>query len=54
MAAIPDTQTVLILYAAKQPYETAEGYAVPQLQDEREVLVQTEHIGLNPIDWKAP
>ncbi|KAI8187461.1 hypothetical protein K4K48_006990 [Colletotrichum sp. SAR 10_66] len=54
MADIPDTQTVLILYAAKQPYETAEGYAVPQLQDEREVLVQTEHIGLNPIDWKAP
>lgn len=55
MAEIPETQTVLILYAAKQPYETAEGYQVPEiLQDEPEVLVKTEHIGLNPIDWKAP
>ncbi|KAL0936316.1 Zinc-type alcohol dehydrogenase-like protein C2E1P3.01-like protein 1 [Colletotrichum truncatum] len=54
MADVPETQTVLILHAAKQPYETADGYQVPQLQDEREVLVRTEHIGLNPIDWKAP
>ncbi|TQN67403.1 Trans-enoyl reductase [Colletotrichum shisoi] len=54
MADIPETQTVLILYAAKQPYETAEGYQVPEIQDEHEVLVKTEHIGLNPIDWKAP
>ncbi|OHW92600.1 alcohol dehydrogenase-like domain-containing protein [Colletotrichum incanum] len=54
MAEIPETQTVLILHAAKQPYETAEGYQVPEIQDEREVLVKTEHIGLNPIDWKAP
>ncbi|OHE93819.1 alcohol dehydrogenase GroES-like domain-containing protein [Colletotrichum orchidophilum] len=54
MADIPETQTVLILHAAKQPYETAEGYQVPEIQDEQEVLVKTEHIGLNPIDWKAP
>ncbi|CCF44839.1 quinone oxidoreductase, partial [Colletotrichum higginsianum] len=54
MADIPETQTVLILYAAKQPYETAEGYQVPEIEDEHEVLVKTEHIGLNPIDWKAP
>lgn len=54
MADIPETQTVFILYAAKQPYETAERYQVPPIQDEREVLVRTEHIGLNPIDWKAP
>ncbi|GKT40279.1 trans-enoyl reductase lepG [Colletotrichum spaethianum] len=54
MAEIPETQTVLILHAAKQPYETAEGYQVPEIRDEREVLVRTEHIGLNPIDWKAP
>ncbi|OLN97103.1 Zinc-type alcohol dehydrogenase-like protein C2E1P3.01-like protein 1 [Colletotrichum chlorophyti] len=54
MADIPETQTVLILYAAKQPYETAEGYQVPRIEDEREVLVKTETIGLNPIDWKAP
>ncbi|EFQ36413.1 alcohol dehydrogenase GroES-like domain-containing protein [Colletotrichum graminicola] len=54
MAEIPQTQTVLILHAAKQPYETIDGYEVPEIQDEREVLVKTEHIGLNPIDWKAP
>ncbi|KAG7084807.1 alcohol dehydrogenase GroES-like domain-containing protein [Colletotrichum scovillei] len=54
MAEIPATQTVLILHAAKQPYETAEGYQVPEIQNEQEVLVKTEHIGLNPIDWKAP
>ncbi|KAK2063087.1 alcohol dehydrogenase GroES-like domain-containing protein [Colletotrichum caudatum] len=54
MAKIPQTQTVLILHAAKQPYETIDGYEVPEIQDEREVLVKTEHIGLNPIDWKAP
>lgn len=54
MADVPDTQTVLILHAAKQPYETAEGYEVPEIRDESEVLVRTETIGLNPIDWKAP
>ncbi|TDZ21988.1 Trans-enoyl reductase lepG [Colletotrichum orbiculare MAFF 240422] len=54
MAEIPETQTVLILHAAKQPYEVAERYPVPEIQDEREVLVKTESIGLNPIDWKAP
>ncbi|KAK2010671.1 alcohol dehydrogenase GroES-like domain-containing protein [Colletotrichum eremochloae] len=54
MAEIPQTQTVLILHAAKQPYETIDGYEVPEIRGEREVLVKTEHIGLNPIDWKAP
>ncbi|KAK1997683.1 hypothetical protein LX36DRAFT_577931 [Colletotrichum falcatum] len=54
MAEIPQTQTVVILHAAKQPYETMDGYKVPEIQDEHEVLVKTEHIGLNPIDWKAP
>ncbi|KAF6805447.1 zinc-binding dehydrogenase [Colletotrichum sojae] len=54
MADVPDTQTVLILHAAKTPYETLEGYQVPEIRDESEVLVRTETIGLNPIDWKAP
>jgi len=50
----PETQTVLLLHAAKQPYELTDNYAVPQLEGDHEVLVRTQAIGLNPIDWKAP
>lgn len=50
----PKTQTVLLLIAAKQPYQLTERYDVPELGGEYEVLVRTEAIGLNPIDWKAP
>lgn len=50
----PETQTVLLLLAAKQPYQLTEKYAIPELQGEHEVLVRTQAIGLNPIDWKAP
>ena len=51
---IPKTQTVLLLLAAGQPYQLTENYAVPNLLGEHEVLVKTQAIGLNPIDWKAP
>ncbi|KAK4195528.1 chaperonin 10-like protein [Triangularia verruculosa] len=54
LAPPPETQTVLLLHAARQPYELTDDYPVPQLQDEQEVLVRTQAIGLNPIDWKAP
>ncbi|KAK3899751.1 chaperonin 10-like protein [Staphylotrichum tortipilum] len=50
----PKTQTVLLLLAANQQYQLTEKYEVPQLQGEQEVLVRTQAIGLNPIDWKAP
>ena len=50
----PETQTVLLLHAAKQPYQLTENYPVPQLEGEHDVLVRTQAIGLNPIDWKAP
>ncbi|KAM7217501.1 GroES (chaperonin 10)-like protein [Rhypophila decipiens] len=50
----PDTQRVLLLHAAKQPYQLTEKYAVPAVQGHHEVLVRTQAIGLNPIDWKAP
>lgn len=50
----PKTQTVLLLLAAKQPYQLTEKYDVPELHGEHEVLVRTHAIGLNPIDWKAP
>ncbi|KAL2187841.1 GroES-like protein [Thermothelomyces heterothallicus CBS 203.75] len=50
----PETQTVLLLHAARQPYELTENYPVSDLRDDHEVLVQTRAIGLNPVDWKAP
>jgi hypothetical protein len=51
---LPETQTVLLLHAAKRPYVLTGGYPVPPLQECSEVLVRTQVIGLNPIDWKAP
>lgn len=52
--AVPETQSVLLLYAPKQPYNLVENYPVPNLKNGDEVLVRTRAIGLNPIDWKAP
>lgn len=52
--AIPDTQAVLLLHAPRQPYELQDGYPIPPLQNDREVLVRNRAIGLNPMDWKAP
>ncbi|KAB5582997.1 chaperonin 10-like protein [Coniochaeta sp. 2T2.1] len=52
--SVPETQTVLLLHGAKQPYQVTGSYAVPQAETEHEVLLKVEVIGLNPIDWKAP
>ncbi|KAK3302807.1 chaperonin 10-like protein [Chaetomium strumarium] len=52
--SIPETQTVLLLHAPRQPYQLTTSYPVPQVKGIREVLVRTRAIGLNPIDWKAP
>lgn len=52
--AVPETQSILLLYGPKQPYKVVENYPVPKLENEDEVLVKTCTIGLNPIDWKAP
>lgn len=52
--AVPETQSILLLYAPKQPYTVVDNYPVPKLKNEDEVLVKTCAIGLNPIDWKAP
>lgn len=54
MAAIPETQTSLLLHGIGKRYEITENEPLPSLLDGREVLVRTETIGLNPIDWKAP
>lgn len=53
-ASVPGTQTVLLLHGPRQPYQLVDDYPVPQVRGEHEVLVRTQSIGLNPIDWKAP
>lgn len=50
----PESQTVLLLHAAKQSYQVTPDYAVPRLENENELLARVHVIGLNPIDWKAP
>jgi hypothetical protein len=47
-------QEVLLLHAPKQKYAYTPGQPVPSLQNDREMLVAVEVVGLNPIDWKAP
>lgn len=54
MTQIPERQTGLLLHQVRQPYQLTSDYAVPQIQTDRELLVKTAVIGLNPIDWKAP
>ncbi|SPQ24296.1 8ab1ba10-45ee-4f2b-939b-24e87a13223c [Thermothielavioides terrestris] len=46
--------TVLLLHGARQPYELTDSHPVPELHHDGELLVRTQVIGLNPIDWKAP
>ncbi|KAI0865093.1 quinone oxidoreductase [Xylaria cubensis] len=48
------SQTVLLLHAPKQSYQVSEDHATPQIDNGSELLVRTQVIGLNPIDWKAP
>ncbi|KAF5663721.1 oxidoreductase [Fusarium heterosporum] len=52
--AIPSSQSVLLLHAIRQPYQVTTGHAVPEIKHDHELLVRTDTIGLNPIDWKAP
>ncbi|KAH6637130.1 hypothetical protein F5144DRAFT_531274 [Chaetomium tenue] len=52
--ATPETQTVLLLHGARQPYQLTENHPIPSFKDDREILVRTQAIGLNPMDWKAP
>jgi len=47
-------QEVLLLHGVKQKYEHTKEQPVPNLNNDREMLVAVEVIGLNPIDWKAP
>ncbi|CZT01008.1 related to oxidoreductase [Rhynchosporium agropyri] len=47
-------QNVLLLHAPKQRYEHTTQQPIPELETDREMLVEVEVVGLNPIDWKAP
>ncbi|KAJ9145401.1 Zinc-binding dehydrogenase [Pleurostoma richardsiae] len=51
---VPETQTVLLLHAPKERYQVTQDFPVPEFSHDRELLVRTRAIGLNPIDWKAP
>lgn len=48
------SQTALLLHAPKQPYQVIDDHAVPHTDEDSEILVRTQVIGLNPVDWKAP
>lgn len=47
-------QNVLLLHGIKQRYMHTTEHPVPDLKHDRELLVQVNVVGLNPIDWKAP
>ncbi|KAH8601555.1 hypothetical protein B0O99DRAFT_606896 [Bisporella sp. PMI_857] len=47
-------QEVLLLHAAKERYAHTKEQPIPALNNDREMLVRVEVVGLNPIDWKAP
>ncbi|KAG4273774.1 hypothetical protein FPRO04_01415 [Fusarium proliferatum] len=51
---IPSSQTVLLLHGLRQPYQITDGHPVPSTKHDHELLVRTDTIGLNPIDWKSP
>lgn len=47
-------QEVLLLHAPKQQYAHTRRQPIPELRNDREMLVAVDVVGLNPIDWKAP
>lgn len=50
----PEQQTALLLQAIRQPYQVTPDRAVPEIQNDTELLVKVTAAGLNPIDWKSP
>lgn len=47
-------QEVLLLHGPKQKYIHTPEQPIPDLENDREMLVEVHAVGLNPIDWKAP
>ncbi len=52
--AQPKRQSALLLHAIRQPYAVDVDYAIPEIQNDTELLVKVTAAGLNPIDWKSP
>lgn len=46
-------QDLLLLHGPRQKYKLEKSKDIPDLQGEREILVQVLAIGLNPVDWKG-
>lgn len=46
-------QDVLLLHGPRQKYTLEPATDIPELHDERELLVQVLAIALNPVDWKG-
>lgn len=42
-----------LLVVAKGKYEVRESFSFPSLSHDGEVVIRTETVGLNPIDWKS-
>ncbi|KFA54651.1 hypothetical protein S40293_02221 [Stachybotrys chartarum IBT 40293] len=55
--AIPQIHKFLtnpaLLVVAKGKYEVRESFSFPSLSHDGEVVIRTETVGLNPIDWKS-
>ncbi|CAN9181868.1 unnamed protein product [Alternaria alternata] len=51
---LPVVQSALKLHAIRQPYDVATDHPLPTIQQDSELLVKVQAVGLNPIDWKAP
>ncbi|KAF2501885.1 GroES-like protein [Lophium mytilinum] len=51
---LPSSQTILLLKEVKTPYTLTPDYPIPVPANDNEILIRTQVIGLNPIDWKAP
>lgn len=47
-------QEILQLHGPRQRYCLEKAGEIPELQSDREILVQVVAIGLNPVDWKGP
>lgn len=47
-------QDVLLLHGPGKRYSLERAQQIPELQNDREILVQVLAIGLNPVDWKGP
>lgn len=46
-------QDVLLLHGPRQKYKLEQSQDIPELRDDKEILIQVLAVGLNPVDWKG-